>query len=142
MKMSTTETVAGRMVEETLGVVRGSVVWSRRVMKLSHGAWRGLSYTTTDEMADGLRQAKENAEAKLRVQAKALGAEAVINLRIQLTELSDGMFEAVATGTAVTTSILPQANPAFGLVGSDEDAFSAIPVFDKPAVRHVSSLLH
>ncbi len=142
MKMSTTETVAGRMVEETLGVVRGSVVWSRRVMKLSHGAWRGLTFTTTDEMAEGLRQSKENAQAKVMTQAKALGADAIINLRIQLTELSDGMFEAVATGTAVSTSILPQSMPAFGLVVNDDDAFSAIPVFDKPAVRHVSSLLH
>ena len=142
MKMSTTQTVAGRLVEETLGVVRGSVLWSRRVMKLSHGAWRGLSYGTTDEMADGLRQAKENAEAKVLAQAKTLGADAIINLRIQLTELNDGMFEAVATGTAVTTSLLPQARPVFDFAASDEDVFSAIPVFDRRSVRLVSSALH
>ena len=64
MKISTTETIAGRLVEETLGVVRGSILWSRRIMKFNHGGLRGLSYTSMDEMSEGLLQAKEGAEAK------------------------------------------------------------------------------
>ncbi|MDE2384377.1 MAG: heavy metal-binding domain-containing protein [Alphaproteobacteria bacterium] len=142
MKITTTETVAGRMVEETLGVVRASVLWSRRIMKFNHGGLRGLSYTTMEEMAEGLQQAKEGAEAKILTQAKVLGADAIISLKLEIMELSDGLFQAVATGTAVKTASLPQAMPAFGNAANDDDAFSAIPVFDKPAIRLVSSLMH
>ncbi len=143
MKITTTETIAGRMVEETLGVVRASVLWSRRVMKFNHGGLRGLSYTTMDEMAEGLQDARVGAEAKIITQAKAMGADSIISLRLEIIELSDGLFQANAIGTAVKTSSLPQAMPAFGNVANDDDdAFNTIPVFQKPTIRLVSNLMH
>ncbi len=145
MKISTTETIAGRLVEETLGVVRGSVLWSRRIMKFNHGGLRGLSYTTMDEMADGLQQSREGAEAKAMHQAKLLGADAIINVKLELIELTDGMFQAVATGTAVKTEAMPQANPALLVsisADNDDDAFTIVPVFNKPSIRLVSRAVH
>ena len=146
MKISTTETIAGRLVEETLGVVRGSILWSRRIMKFNHGGLRGLTYTTMDEMAENLVLAKEGAEAKAMHQARLLGADAIINLKLEIMELSDGMFQAVAIGTAVKTEALPRAlSPALPFTFSadnDDDAFAAVPVFNKPAARLVSSALH
>ena len=145
MKISTTETIAGRLVEETLGVVRGSILWSRRIMKFNHGGLRGLSYTSMDEMSEGLLLAKEGAEAKAIHQAKLLGADAIINLKLEMMELSDGMFQAVAMGTAVKTEALPRAITALPVaisVDSDDDAFAMVPVFSKPAIRLVSSAIH
>ena len=145
MRISTTETITGRLVEETLGVVRGSVLWSRRIMKFNHGGLRGLSYTTMDEMADGLQQSREGAEAKAMHQAKLLGADAIINVKLELMELTDGMFQAVATGTAVKTVAMPQAVPALPVSISaynDDDAFTIVPVFNKPSIRLVSSAVH
>lgn len=145
MRISTTETIAGRLVEETLGVVRGSVLWSRRIMKFNHGGLRGLSYTTMDEMADGLQLSREGAEAKAIHQAKLLGADAIINVKLELMELSDGMFQAVATGTAVKTEAMPQAIPALPVsisADNDDDAFTIVPVFNKPSIRLVSSAVH
>jgi uncharacterized protein YbjQ (UPF0145 family) len=143
MKITTTETIAGRIVEDTLGVVRGTVLWSRRVMKYNHGGLRGLQYTTMDEMSDGLHVAKEQAEAKAKAQAKALGADAIICLKIEVVELSDGVFTAVATGTAVQTCAMPNALPNFGTAANDDDdEFSMIPIFDKPALRLVSNMMH
>ena len=145
MKISTTETIAGRLVEETLGVVRGSILWSRRIMKFNYGGLRGLSYTTMDEMADGLQLSREGAEAKAMHQAKLLGADAIINVKIELMELTDGMFQAVATGTAVKTEAMPQANPTLPVSISpdkDDDAFTIVPVFNKPSIRLVSSAVH
>lgn len=146
MKISTTETIAGRLVEETLGVVRGSILWSRRIMKFNHGGLRGLTYTTMDEMADGLQTAREGAEAKVMHQAKLLGADAIINVKLELMELTDGMFQAVATGTAVKTEALPQAvSPALPFSTSadnDDDAFAIVPIFNKPAIRLISSAVH
>jgi len=142
MKITTTETIAGRLVEDTLGVVRGSVLWSRRVMKYSTGGLRGLQYTTMDEMSDGLQEAKERAEAKAKAQAKALGADAIISMKLEIVELSDGVFSAVASGTAVQTCALPQAMPVFSEAANDDDEFNIIPVFDKPSLRLVSSMMH
>ncbi len=145
MRISTTETVAGRSVEETLGVVRGSILWSRRIMKFNHGGLRGLSYTSMDEMSEGLLLAKEGAEAKAMHQARLLGADAIINLKLELTELSDGLYQAVATGTAVSTQALPKAIAALPvevLAENDDDAFASVPVFNKPAVRMLSSAVH
>ncbi len=141
MKITTTETIAGRLVEDTLGVVRGTVLWSRRVMKYNHGGLRGLQYTTMDEMSDGLHEAKEQAEAKAKAQAKALGADAIISMRIDVVELSDGVFTAVASGTAVQTCALPSAMPAFCIAAND-DEFSSIPVFERPSLRLVSNMMH
>jgi uncharacterized protein YbjQ (UPF0145 family) len=142
MKITTTETIAGRLVEDTLGVVRGTVLWSRRVMKYNHGGLRGLQYTTMDEMSDGLHEAKEKAEAKAKAQAKAMGADAIISMKVEVVELSDGVFTAVASGTAVQTCAMPAAMPMFGDAANDDDAFSMIPVFDKPALRLVSNMMH
>lgn len=145
MKISTTETIAGRLVEETLGVVRGSILWSRRIMKFNHGGLRGLSYTSMDEMSEGLLQAKEGAEAKAMHQAKLLGADAIVNLKMEIMELSDGLFQAVAMGTAVKTEAMPQATPAlpFAIAAdNDDDAFAMVPVFNKPVIRLVSSAVH
>ena len=146
MKITSTETVAGRLVEDTLGVVRGQVLWARRITKYNHSGLRGLNYTTMDEMADGLQKAKEDAEAKAKAQARALGADAIICMKLEITELSDGLFHAVASGTAVRTSALPRAMPILAPTSAanddQEDVFSMVPVMGKPAIRLVSSYLH
>jgi uncharacterized protein YbjQ (UPF0145 family) len=142
MKITTLETIAGRTNEETLGVVRGSALWSRRIMKYNHGGLRGLQYTTMDDMAEGLDGAKEAAEAKAKAQAKALGADAIVGLRLEVFEMSEGLFTAVATGTAVRTEALPAAMPAFNSAANDDDEDHVMPYMVQPAMRLVSNLMH
>jgi uncharacterized protein YbjQ (UPF0145 family) len=145
MKTTTTETLAGRLVEDALGVVRGQVLWARRIMKYNHGGLRGLNYSSMDEISDGLQKAREDAEAKAKAQAKAMGGDAIICMKLEITELTDGLFQAVATGTAVRTSAMPQAMPILAAAANDdveEDVFSTIPVMEKPALRLVSNCLH
>ena len=142
MKITTMETIAGRSTEDTLGVVRGSALWSKRITKYSYGGQRGLQYSTMDDMADGLNNAKEEAEKKALAQAKFMGADAIIGMCLQVFEMSDGLFTAVATGTAVRTEALPAAMPAFEHAANDDDVFSAIPYMPKPALRVVSSYMH
>ena len=136
------ETIAGRSTEETLGIVRGSALWSKRITKYSYGGQRGLQHSTMDDMADGLNNAKEEAEKKALAQAKFMGADAIIGMCLQVFEMSDGLFTAVATGTAVRTEALPAAMPAFEQAANDDDVFSAIPYMPKPALRVVSSYIH
>ncbi len=143
MKITTTETIAGRLVEETLGVVRGSVLWSRSIMKNQYGGLRGLTYSNMDEMSEGLTRAKDGAEAKAMTQAQILGADAIINIRYELMELSSGVFQAVATGTAVKTSSLQTALPIMALADNDDDSASDfVPQMAQPALRLVSNMMH
>ncbi|MFO1032768.1 MAG: heavy metal-binding domain-containing protein [Hyphomicrobiales bacterium] len=101
MRVTTLETVAGRVVEDTLGVVRGTVLWSRGLKKFSRGGIRSIEYTSTDDMAEGLNKARADAEADLIRQASALGADAIVGVRFEIAEMGAGMFCATATGTAV-----------------------------------------
>jgi uncharacterized protein YbjQ (UPF0145 family) len=141
MKITTMETIAGRTNEETLGVVRGSTLWSKRIMKFNHGGLRGIQYTTMNDMADGLNTAKEEAEAKAKAQAKEMGADAIIGLRLEIFEMSEGLFTAVATGTAVRTAALPAAIPAFNSPANDDET-DVLPYIVKQPLRVVSNLMH
>jgi len=141
MKITTMETIAGRSTEETLGVVRGSALWSKRITKYNYVGLRGLQYSSMEDMAEGLNFAKDEAEKKAMAQAKFLGADAIIGMRLEVFEMSEGLFTAVATGTAVRTEALPAAMPAFEQ-GANDDEFSAIPFIPKPALRVVGGYLH
>jgi uncharacterized protein YbjQ (UPF0145 family) len=104
MRVTTLETIAGRVVEDTLGVVRGTIMWSRGIRKFSRGGIRSMEYMSTEDVAEGLNKARVDAEATLVRQAEALGADAIIGVRFEIMEMGAGMFSASASGTAVKTA--------------------------------------
>lgn len=103
MRVSTLETIAGRVVDETLGVVRGTIVWSRGLKKFNRGGIRAVEYMTTDDVAQGLNKARDDAERALISQAEAMGADSIIGVRFEIVEMGAGLFSASAMGTAVRT---------------------------------------
>jgi uncharacterized protein YbjQ (UPF0145 family) len=113
MRVTTLETIAGRVVEETLGVVRGTAIWTRRINKNSTAGHRALEHMTNDEMAQGLADVREKAEATMLRNAATMGADGIIAVRIELVELGSEMYQAIAYGTAVRSEALPVATPAF-----------------------------
>lgn len=135
------ETVAGRVNEETLGVVRGSALWSKRITKYSQGGLRGLQYTTMTDLAIALNDVKDQAEKHAKDQATAMGADAIVGLRLEVFEMSEGMFTAVATGTAVRTVALPVVMPAFQPAANDDD-FGIAAHMQRPAIRMISNVMH
>jgi hypothetical protein len=119
MKITTMETVAGRMNEEQLGSVRA------------------VEYTSTSELAFGLNLAKE----KIRNQAIEVGADAIVDMQLEIFEMSDGLFMAVASGLAMRTSALPIAMPIFNRAANDDEAFMRHPMIKRDA-HIVSNLMH
>ncbi len=111
MRVSTLESIAGRVVDETLGVVRGTIVWSRGLKKFSRGGIRAVEYMTTADVAEGLNKAREDAEAALMRQAEAMGADSIVGMRFEIVEMGAGLFSASAMGTAVKTSAMAPAAP-------------------------------
>lgn len=112
MKVTTQDNIAGMAIEETLGAVRGTAIWSRRVMKNSTAGHRALEHMTVADIAEGLAKVREEAQVKLMAAAKAIGADAVVALRIDLVELGNDMYQAFACGTAVRTSEAVSGAPA------------------------------
>lgn len=104
MRMTTLETIAGRSIEETLGYVRGTTVWSRRTLKNKTVGLRALEIMNTDDIAEGLAQAREEAEAKMMKAAADKGADSIIAVRVDLIDLGNQTFQAIASGTAVRSA--------------------------------------
>jgi uncharacterized protein YbjQ (UPF0145 family) len=99
----------GRKVSRTLGVVRGIIVRSRG---LAGAVGAGLQqlvggnitlYTTLCE------QARSDAYELMIKHAEELGADAIIGVRYDATELSQGVTEVLCYGTAVRTVSDPAA---------------------------------
>ncbi len=111
MITTTLDGIAGRMTEETLGVVRGTAMWTRRITKNSMGGIRNMHADSMADFDEGLNAAKEQATRSLEAQAAKLGADAVVGLRLEVAEMSNGAFCISATGTAVKTAKLPQSVP-------------------------------
>ena len=117
MIMTTLEGVAGRMTETTLGAVRGTALWTKRITKSCMGGIRHMQAFGLADLGAGLNEAKECASKELQQQARKLGADAVVGLRIEVIEMSNGVFCVNASGTAVRTVALPQSVPDYSRTG-------------------------
>ena len=113
MIVTTLDTVAGRMTDETLGVVRGSGLWTRRITKFAYGGLRNLHATGLQELDQGLNAAKESAIREMNEQARNMDADAIVGMRLEVIEMSSGIYCVNACGTAVKLAMLPQAMPPF-----------------------------
>lgn len=101
MKMSTTETIAGYMVTETLGVATGNVVRSKHI---GRDIMAGLKTIIGGEIVgytEMLTEARQVAIDRMLDNAKAQGADAVVNVRFTTSAIMQGMSEMLAYGTAV-----------------------------------------
>jgi uncharacterized protein YbjQ (UPF0145 family) len=128
MIVTTLEGIAGRMTETTLGAVRGTSMWTKRITKTSLGGIRHMQAFGLQDVSAGLSEAKEFASKEIQQQARKLGADAVVGFRLEVIEMSNGVFCVNASGTAVRTLALPQSVPDFsradGGVDADDEAIA------------------
>jgi uncharacterized protein YbjQ (UPF0145 family) len=101
MLVVTTETVPGREVAEALGLVVGSTVRARHLGADVVAGLRNLVGGEVREYATLLAEAREQARARLVEAAEALGADAVVCVRLTTSTIQAGASEVVAYGTAV-----------------------------------------
>jgi uncharacterized protein YbjQ (UPF0145 family) len=95
----------GYKVVQSLGVVRGIVVRSRSVfgsLGASLQTLRGGNITMWSDMCE---QARQEAFEIMAQHAAALGANALIGMRYDANEISDGVTEVLAYGTAVIAEL-------------------------------------
>src|SRR6476660_4070131 len=101
MIIATTESIAGHRVTKTLGEVFGVVVRSRGIGGNIIAGLRSIVGGEIHEYTQLLEEARGHAIERMVANATAKGANAVIMMRFDSSELGQPMSEIVAYGTAV-----------------------------------------
>ena len=101
MLVVTTDTVAGRRITKSLGLVRGGSVRARHLGRDVTAFMRNVVGGEVPEYTKLFGEAREQALDRLVEDAQALGAHAVVGLRFQTSEMMEGAAELLAYGTAV-----------------------------------------
>lgn len=101
MIVVTTDSVAGHRVARTLGLVRGSSIRAMHVGRDITARLRNLAGGEVKEYTKVLAEAREQAIDRMVEEAEALGADAVVAVRFQTSEVMAGAAEMLCYGTAV-----------------------------------------
>lgn len=101
MIIVTTDTIAGKRIVKTLGFVRGSTIRARHLGKDIMAGLRTLVGGEIHEYTKLLAEAREQALDRLRDDAEALGANAIVTVRFATTEVASNAAEILVYGTAV-----------------------------------------
>ena len=93
--------VQGRDVAEYLGVVRGIVVRATGIGRGIVGGLKSIVGGNIEEWAHVCEKARMDAFNRMVQHAHEIGADAIIAMRYDATEFSQGSTEVLAYGTAV-----------------------------------------
>ena len=99
--ISTTETIPGKEITEMLGIARGSTVRARNVGRDIFAGFKNLVGGEISEYTKLQAESREQALQRMIEDAKRLGADAIVNVRLQTSMIMQGASELLAYGTAV-----------------------------------------
>ena len=103
MIIATTENIAGHRVVNTLGQVFGVVVRSRGIGGNIVAGLRSIVGGEINEYTQMLEEARRHATDRMVANATAMGANAILVMRFDSSEIGQTMSEIVAYGTAAVT---------------------------------------
>ena len=101
MIIATTENIAGHRVVDTLGQAFGVVVRSRGIGGNFMAGLRSIVGGEIHEYTQMLEEARRHATDRMVQNATAMGANAILVMRFDSSEIGETMSEIVAYGTAV-----------------------------------------
>lgn len=99
--LSNLETVPGRQIVEHYGLVSGSTVRAKHVGRDIAASLKNLVGGELRGYTELLQEARKEATERMSAQARALGANAVVNVRYSTSSVAQGAAEIYAYGTAV-----------------------------------------
>src|SRR5688572_32722225 len=97
-----TETVAGYQVVEVKGIVQGNTVRAKHFGRDIAASLKNIVGGELKGYTELLRESRDEAIKRMVEQARALGANAVINIRFSTSSITQGAAELYAYGTAVS----------------------------------------
>jgi uncharacterized protein YbjQ (UPF0145 family) len=99
--VTTTDYIPGYRVKKVLGLVSGSVVKARNIGRDIMATLRNIAGGEIVEYTELLATSRDEAIKRMIEKAKALGANAVIGVRLTTANIMSGAAEVLAYGTAV-----------------------------------------
>ena len=101
MEFVTTQTVPGEAVQESLGIARGNTVKARNVGRDITQSIRNITGGELKAYSELLTDARDEALERMAEDAESMGADAVVNVRMESSSIANGGSEVIAYGTAV-----------------------------------------
>jgi uncharacterized protein YbjQ (UPF0145 family) len=101
MIVTTTGEICGARIVRSLGIVRGNTIRARHIGRDIMAGLRTIVGGEVSEYTKLLAEAREQALDRMVEEARALGANAVVEVRFSTSEVMSGAAELLAYGTAV-----------------------------------------
>lgn len=101
MLICTTDTIAGKEITETIGLVRGSTVRAKHIGTDIIASLRNMIGGEQTEYSSLLAGAREQALDRMVHEAITVGAHAIVGFRMETSSIMAGSSEILAYGTAV-----------------------------------------
>ncbi len=101
MLISNLELIPGKRVVEHLGLVQGSSVRAKHVGRDIMAGLKNLFGGELKGYTELLQESRDEAMERMRQQAQAVGANAVLNVRFSTSSIAQGAAEIYVYGSAV-----------------------------------------
>ncbi len=101
MIVVTTDSIPGRRVVKTLGLVKGNTIRARHVGKDILAGLKGIVGGEISEYTKMVAESREQSLDRLIEEAESFGANAVVGIRFTTASMMQGAAELLAYGTAV-----------------------------------------
>jgi uncharacterized protein YbjQ (UPF0145 family) len=101
MIVTTTDTIVGKRIVRTLGLVRGNTIRARHLGRDIVAELRNIVGGEISEYTKLMAEAREQAMDRMVEEAQSLGANAVVEVRFSTSEVMKAAAELLAFGTAV-----------------------------------------
>ena len=99
--ITTMNDIPGKQVKEILGIVRGNTVRSRNIGRDIAAALKNIIGGEIKTFTELINQSRDEAFNRMVNNAVALGADAIIAMRFDISVIMQGSSEILAYGTAV-----------------------------------------
>lgn len=101
MIISTTETIPGKRIEKTFGLVRGNTIRARHIGRDILALLRNIVGGEISDYTKLMGEAREQSLDRMIDEARRLGANAIVGARFSTSMIMTSAAEMLAYGTAV-----------------------------------------
>jgi uncharacterized protein YbjQ (UPF0145 family) len=101
MMITPASQIVGHRITKTMGLVRGNTIRARHLGKDILAGLKGLVGGEIEEYTKMIAEAREQALDRMRVEARQLGANAIMNVRFSTSYVMGSASEILAYGNAV-----------------------------------------
>lgn len=101
MIISNVEVIPGKKVVKHLGIVNGNTVRAKHVGRDFMAGIKNVFGGELKGYTELLQESRDEALERMKAQAEAIGANAILNVRLSTSSISAGAAELLAYGTAV-----------------------------------------